>query len=269
MPSVHPSRDYPGFRSWKNDDQIKYTRRWLRYALVSLLLDPDVIAFKAIDVDIEGVALAIQVTIRHGDVTILYFDAQDLFAQIPEGIGPHVVITRADIMAEPRFTTVQTIWARARTRVPEHVTATVVAMLRHAPDFAAPLSEVVSAIGGNASDGFNSVAALAVRGVVTIDMAKRLGPQTLVSLSATRRPRLANRSSNRTIHSPESAVDCRSTDTCGDLPDRACGTSGTGSFEALSTSIRLRQTIDMGAWADANRLAASSQTFSIQLNRFQ
>ncbi len=234
MSVCHPQQSNPGFRSWKNDLPIFFTRRWLRYALVRLLVDPDVISFAADDTPIEGALLVVRVRLRGGDVRVVFYDAEDLFTQIPHEFGPHVVMTRADVLAEPRLTTLRMLWSKRRASVSPRARTAVYRALRDAPGGVGCLADVIDAIGRTSADGLDVVAALAMRGVLTLDLTTPLGPSTPVRLTAGSSD-MVNRPDDNKILTPKTAAGCR---TLVRTKPPQSGVRPTAVFAPISTRLR-------------------------------
>ncbi len=185
MPARHPHQIYPGFRSWKNDTPIQFTRRWLRYALVSLQIDPAIISFDAEDTAVEGAVSSCAsgfAAASSGSSTAMHRSVYD----DPRGFRAarrHVPCGRS---RRARLSTLQLLWSKRRTRVSPPALAAVHRILKGSPGGVARLADVTDGIGRTSAEGLDVIAALAIRGVLTLDLTTRLGPSTPVRLSAVR-----------------------------------------------------------------------------------
>jgi hypothetical protein len=105
---------------------------------------------------------------------------QDAFeaAMAARGLSP-LILTGAEIMVEPRFSTARAVWTYRRLRVPPDMRFRLLAVLEE-EDGTTTLDELCRRVPGPL-DPFSSVMALACADEVAIDLASQpLGPKTMV-----------------------------------------------------------------------------------------
>jgi len=173
----------PGFHSFKTSAPIHYPHRWHRDALIQLTLDPSITALAPSPISssdlAEGVTAAF--TAVYGSVPVLLGLADgstdDVFADV--GDLPQLVLTRREVLAEPRATTARMIWSARKTQVSPGDRIRVLQRLSRHPS-GLPISALEEAIASPHGDPIDAILALACVGLVAIDATGHLRPETVV-----------------------------------------------------------------------------------------
>jgi hypothetical protein len=179
LPPASLKPRFSGFTSPKNTTPIEFSKRWHQSALLQAALSPE-IATMACAPNSLGAEMAFSVrTIAGGSFTIALHETKPASHQ-----GDALIWSRADVMAEPRRTTCQTLWASRDTPVSAGDRLRILAKLADAPA-GLSIRELAACVRAPDADEYDVVAALICVGSLVLDLGAELTPETLVRRRAT------------------------------------------------------------------------------------
>lgn len=175
--------DWPGFRSFKTSQPIKFIRRWHRYGLMLLTLDPEVdeiLPLSQFNPASDPSALFVETRSAMGSRICAMMERESLTP--PPGV---LMLYRADVLREPRLSNIKAIWSAADSQTDLTMRMTILSLLEQSGG-AISLGDARLARHGS-NRPFDALLHMVLQGMLEMDLSSDFDLTTPVRIASRRR----------------------------------------------------------------------------------